>query len=303
MRAVLVFGLALVASASAFVSISKPYHEEIGIPQARRIKAYEESLMANKQAKTVSEFQADRIIGGVVASANAHPYLGGLIINLINIRSESVCGSSLISTNRLVTAAHCWFDGTHRAWQFVVVLGSQFLFLDGFRMPTSNVAMHPQYSPRTLFNDIAMIYLPNHVPLSHAIQPISLPDAWELSNDFVGSIAVAAGYGRTSDQQSGVGLDTVVRHVNLQVISMAECQRIYQSSIIASTLCTSGQGGVGVCSGDSGGPLVVNRWGRLTLIGVTSFAARVNGVQACQRGFPSGFARVTSFYNFITQHM
>ncbi|KAG6442445.1 hypothetical protein O3G_MSEX002342 [Manduca sexta] len=303
MRAVLVFGLALVASASAFVGIPKSYHDEIGIPEARRIKAYENSQMANPQANPVSGILADRIVGGVSAPARAHPYLGGLVVSLVNVPNESVCGSSLVSPNRLVTAAHCWFDGTRRAWQFVVVLGSQFLFRDGFRIRTSTVVIHPQYVPRSLFNDIAMIYLPHNVPLSHAIQPISLPGVWELSNEFVGSIAIAAGYGRTNDHQVGVSLDTSVRHVNLQVISIAECRRTYQTSVIDSTLCTSGQGGVGVCGGDSGGPLVLNLWGRLILIGVTSFAAQINGVQVCQRGFPSGFARVTSFHNFITQHM
>lgn len=88
---------------------------------------------------------------------------GGLIISLINIAGSSVCGSSLVSHNRLVTAAHCWFDGRNQAWQFLVVLGSPMLFSGGTRIATSNVVVHPQWLPSMLLNDVAVIYLPTNV--------------------------------------------------------------------------------------------------------------------------------------------
>lgn len=87
----------------------------------------------------------------------------GLIISLLNIAGNSVCGSSLLTSTRLVTAAHCWFDGNNQAWQFVVVLGSQFLFSGGTRVATTNVVTHPQWTPNTLANDVAMIILPTNV--------------------------------------------------------------------------------------------------------------------------------------------
>ncbi|KAG6442447.1 hypothetical protein O3G_MSEX002363 [Manduca sexta] len=301
MRSLVLLGLALVASVAADVSIPKSYHDEVGIPEAQRIKAYEESIMSNPDTRPPTAL--GRIVGGSAAPINAHPYLGGLVISLVNVAGNSVCGSSLVSPNRLLTAAHCWFDGTRQAWQFIVVLGSQFLFQGGNRIGTSNVVMHPQYNFRMLFNDIAVIYLPSRVTFTSAIQAVSLPNSWELTESFVGDWAVAAGYGRVSDTQAGVTINTLVSHVNLQVISMAECQSVFSSNIIASTLCTSGRGGVGVCGGDSGGPLVVNRWGRIILVGVSSFAAQIGGMSACERGFPSGFARVTSFDNFIRQHL
>lgn len=88
---------------------------------------------------------------------------GGLVISLVGVVGNSVCGSSLVTSNRLVTAAHCWFDGNRQAWQFVVVLGSQFLFSGGTRIATTNVIVHPQWTPSTLANDVAVIFLPTNV--------------------------------------------------------------------------------------------------------------------------------------------
>ncbi|XP_075977128.1 brachyurin-like [Anticarsia gemmatalis] len=286
MRALLLFGLVLVASASAFVEVSRGYHEEVGIPAAEKIRQYEESLLAN------------RIVGGSIAPTNAHPYFAGLLISLLGVSHSSVCGSSLLSANRLVTAAHCWHDGNNQAWQFTVILGTSFLFSGGTRIATSQVVTHPQWQPSTLNNDVAIIYLPTHVTFSTSIQPIALPNASELWNQFVGQWATAAGFGRTSDQQAGAS--TIVSHVNIQVITVAQCQAIFGLPFVQqSTLCTNGAGGVGICGGDSGGPLVINTNGRLILIGISSFVAR-NG---CQLGFPSAFARVTSFNSFINQHL
>ncbi|CAD0197882.1 unnamed protein product [Chrysodeixis includens] len=136
-----------------------------------------------------------------------------------------------------------------------------------------------------------------------SIAPINLPQNNELWQSFEGQLATAAGFGKTSDQQSGSS--TIVSHVNLRVMNLARCQQIYNNPmtgvnfVVASTLCTDGWGGVGICGGDSGGPLVANVNGRNILIGVSSFAAD----NACQQSHPSGFARVTSFMNFINQHM
>ncbi|KAJ8719733.1 hypothetical protein PYW08_011908 [Mythimna loreyi] len=290
MRGLFLVGL-LVASATALVEVGSGYHQEVGIPTAEKIRVAEEKVLEEAA-------QDDRVVGGAIAPANAHPYFAGLLINLVGISGNSVCGSSLLTSNRLVTAAHCWTDGRMQAWQFTVILGSNLLFTGGTRIATSNVIMHPQYTPHNLNNDVAMILLPTNVQFSNSIQPIALPSGNDLWNQFVGNWAVAAGFGRTSDQQAGAS--TIVSHVNLQVIGLQQCQMIFGTNfVVSSTLCTNGAGGVGVCGGDSGGPLVLNRNGQPTLIGISSFVAAAG----CQLGFPSAFARVTSFNNFIQQYL
>lgn len=67
MRALLLIGLVLVASASALVEVGTGYHERIGIPTAEKLRIAEEELFAKSALD-------DRVVGGAVAPANAHPY-------------------------------------------------------------------------------------------------------------------------------------------------------------------------------------------------------------------------------------
>ncbi|XP_047534171.1 brachyurin-like [Vanessa atalanta] len=294
MRCSVVVGFCLVVAVSATVEVSTNYHIDIGIPEATRIKEAEEKILANQD--NVNE----RIVGGVVSPPNAFPYLAGLLVTFFNNPGTSACGSSLISADRLITAAHCWdVPGSLFVRQFVVVLGSQFLFSGGTRIPTSNVVVHPQYDPNFYTNDIAIIYLPYRVSFSTTIRPIALPHN-NLWDSFVGQVATAIGYGKTNDAQTGISVNSVVSHVSLRVISVQQCRAVFGWNFVhESTLCTDGFGGIGICGGDSGGPLVVNRNGQEVLVGVSSFVARAG----CQLGHPSAFARITSFYNFILQHM
>ncbi|XP_075977320.1 collagenase-like [Anticarsia gemmatalis] len=261
---------ALAALALAYEPIENNYHENVGIPEAARIM----------QAEQAMDFDGSRIVGGSAANAGAYPFLGGLLITLTDGR-QSICGSSLLTNTRSVTAAHCWRSTNHQARQFVVVHGSNRLTSGGVRTTTTNVVMHGSYNMVTLANDIAIINH-NHVGYTNAIRNIGLASG---SNQFVGTWANAAGFGATNDGSSGNK-----RHVRLQVITNAVCRQTY-GVVIASTLCTSGAGGVGTCGGDSGGPLAVGN----TLIGVTSFGSN----RGCAVGLPAGFARVTSFESWI----
>ncbi|KAI5636488.1 trypsin domain-containing protein [Phthorimaea operculella] len=297
MRGLLLVCLASVALASGFhldipVRPVFGYHENYGIPLAKKIQEDEEAYL--KAAEN-----GGRIVGGAVAPAGQYPYLGGLIVTIPNM-PRSVCGSTLLTANRLVTAAHCWFDGAHQAQQIQVVLDSQFLFTgQGVRMVAQQVVMHPEWNTQTLANDIAMIYLPQDVQFTANIQPASLPDGALLSETFVGSWGQAAGYGRLNDRD-GLTTNTQVNHVALQIISVPDCAAYYTANFVRDTnICTSGNGGVGICTGDSGGPLTIRDQDRDILIGVTSFMS-TNG---CEFGQPSVFTRVTSFIPWIQSHL
>lgn len=71
---VVVVGLLLVAVVSGYQDVQKYYHEAVGIPEAARIKAAEEKIALEK---TLLD---DRIVGGAIAPANAHPYLVSLLV-------------------------------------------------------------------------------------------------------------------------------------------------------------------------------------------------------------------------------
>lgn len=84
----------------------------------------------------------------------------GIVISLTD-GGTSVCGSSMLSNTRAVTAAHCWFDGLSQARHFTLVFGSARLFSGGTRISTSRVEVHAGYRPFTLTNDIAIISFPH----------------------------------------------------------------------------------------------------------------------------------------------
>ncbi|XP_046969197.1 collagenase-like isoform X2 [Vanessa cardui] len=249
-----VVGLALAVAAEE--KIFSDYHEEIGIKEAARIKFAEDA----------QDFDGSRIVGGQLSALGAHPHLGGLVITLTDGR-QSVCGSSLLSNTRLVTAAHCWRHGSTQARQFTVVLGSIRLFSGGLRVNTNNVQVHASYNQQTLSNDIAII-VTGHIGYTNAIQPIAIATG---SNNYVGTWATAAGFGRTSDT-AGISTNQAKSHVNLQVITNAVCANTFGSSVIvSSTLCTATTGGQSTCGGDSGGPLAIGSGNSRTLVSVLFF--------------------------------
>ncbi|XP_047542893.1 collagenase-like [Vanessa atalanta] len=283
----LVAGLAVVSARTPFEPISVNYHEDFGIPEATRIR----------NAEAAQDFDGSRIVGGQLASLGAHPHFAGLLTSLTNGRT-SVCGASLLSNTRLTTAAHCWRDRSNQGRQMTVILASTRLFSGGHRVNTNNVQMHGSYNVNTLNNDIAVITIP-WVGYNNNIRNIALPSGLLLNFNYAGERAVAAGFGRNSDSAAGNN-NQDLRQVTLTVIQNFECANIYGvQSVIGSTLCTSGQGRVGVCTGDSGGPLVFTFSGVRYLIGVTSFVS----ARGCEVGLPAGFARVTSFASWINARL
>lgn len=72
MRALVVIGFALIAVVSGLHDAQEGYHASVGIPEAARIKAEEEQIIARTGLMLLDN---DRIVGGASAPINAHPYL------------------------------------------------------------------------------------------------------------------------------------------------------------------------------------------------------------------------------------
>ncbi|XP_013178901.1 PREDICTED: collagenase-like [Papilio xuthus] len=280
MKLLVVAAACLVALVAAEEPIVLHYHENIGFKRAEQIR----------QAELAADFDGNRITGGSAASLGAYPFMGGLVIAMTTGQT-SVCGSSLLTNTRLVTAAHCWWDGRSQARQFTVVLGSIRLFSGGTRINTNRVQMHGSWNPNNANNDVAVITI-NSVSYSNNIRNIAMASG---SNDFAGTWAWAAGFGATGDGHN-IGSNQALSHARVQVITNAVCRNTFGSSIVvASTLCISGANRVSTCGGDSGGPLVANN----QLIGITSFGSP----RGCQQSLPAGFARVTSFNSWISARL
>lgn len=201
------------------------------------------------------------------------------------------CGGSLIRDTWVLTAAHC-IDGME---QTEVRLGGTNFNNMTYRMRANFMRMHEQYNANTLENDVALLRLPS-AATGPEIAPIAL--AQPSVGTLEGETVVASGFGRTSNQGS---TSPNLMRVDLMAIPNEECQMSYGEIIVNSTLCATwdqetGQSGQSTCQGDSGGPLSYNSTdGSTVLVGVVSFVSS----RGCDSGAPSGYARVTSFLEWI----
>ncbi|XP_050305833.1 brachyurin-like [Anthonomus grandis grandis] len=228
---------------------------------------------------------SSRVINGRDAPPGSFKYQAGIIIN-----GAGFCGGSLIRANYILTAAHC----IDQATETQVILGHHVIqeALNTHQVIVSRRHyVHPGWNPNVLQNDIALIKLPNKVDLNNpTIEIIQL--ASKRSSDFANANAVLSGWGRTSDASNTIA--NRLQNVNLEVLSNLRCRLAFLGQIVNDDhVCTSGsgpQGNVGACNGDSGGPLVVDN----KQIGVVSF-----GMVRCEAGFPTVFARVSSYEDFI----
>ncbi|XP_018321959.1 brachyurin-like [Agrilus planipennis] len=231
---------------------------------------------------------AARIVGGEEARPNSLPYQAALVINTKN--GVFFCGGSLISTMHVLTAAHC-VDGAEKV---EVILGAhniRELEPTQRRYITSKFIIHPEWDSYYLTNDIALVVLPEHVPLSRHIQVVALPSLSEARSTFRGMTGIISGWGRASDENKKIS--NVLRLVETDVISNHWCNVQYLGIIKSTQICTSGDLGKNTCNGDSGGPLVVNN----RQVGIVSFGVAFG----CQVGWPAVFTRVGNYLVWISK--
>lgn len=154
---------------------------------------------------------------------------------------------------------------------------------------SSDWIQHANYVSLTVRNDISLIKTPS-VTFSASVNKISLPAIATNYSTYVGQTAVASGWGRISDCETGVAKD--LQYTKLTVIENSVCQKAFNSLIVTSkVICVATPKGTSTCQGDSGGPLALNG----TLIGITSFGSP----DGCQVGEPAAFTRVTSYLDWI----
>ncbi|XP_026749855.2 collagenase-like [Galleria mellonella] len=257
---------------------ARGYHLNVGVPRANLLRK-SESL---------------RIVGGEqVTIQTLFPFQAGIVATLTT-GWQSICGGSLVSNTRVLTAAHCWWDGQSQARRFIIVLGSLTIFSGGTRIETSDVTVHPNWNTNEITNDMAIVKI-TPVSYTNNIQAIPLPALSDVNQSFSGYSAIVSGYGKTSDAQTSFPTTTALYQVPVTVITNQVCQNSFQITLHGSHLCTAGDRGVGSCDGDSGGPLTAVYNNRRTLIGIVSFGLG----NLCESGYPSVYTRVTAFLNWI----
>ncbi|XP_047487780.1 transmembrane protease serine 11D-like isoform X2 [Penaeus chinensis] len=235
---------------------------------------------------------ATRIVGGEEAGAGEYPWMARVDISR---GSGSIsCGGAIVTTTHVVTASHCVNDENSE-----VTVRAGMHDLASYQENTTQVIkakqilLHPEYSPVTSANDIALLSLEEPLKWASGVGPVCLPPG----ADFEDRVAVVTGWGAMGSHGPYA---TKLNEVAVTITDQEMCEKAYISSTFHVTdnhICAADPG-KDACHGDSGGPLVIKENGRWVLIGIVSF-----GRGCAMPGFPGVYTRVSSYNTWLLKNM
>ena len=229
--------------------------------------------------------QQSKIVGGTVSLKNRYPYQ----VALVN-QGEQFCGGSLIGSEWVLTAAHCYGFVTH------VHIGRYDLGDDSESYENIEVLEeipHPNYDFMGLDYDFMLLRLKN--PSKYAT--VKLDDG--SASLFDGVDLTVIGWGKTSP--FGMASD-VLLEVEVDYFSRSRCLRRYRflnADVTSRMLCAS-RSGKDSCQGDSGGPMIKKglNGSEDIQVGVVSW-----GIGCARWLLPGVYSQVSQALDFIDQYV
>jgi len=243
------------------------------------------NLLKHKNARNL-------IYGGEDAPMDRYPYTVSL-----QVKGKHVCGGSLITSNLVLTAAHCFkqegIDGNTLVVTNPYQLSNPLPYTNE-SFDIEDFVIHPHYvfcfKFSTYYHDVAIIKLSENISNQSSFV--------RLNTDPVppNSPVQVMGWGQTETQEEGAD---VLQVTNLYSLSTSECQRLDDELMEFTTsdmICAKADG-KDSCGGDSGGPLII-KGNNLTddvQVGIVSF-----GPDTCASEFSSGvYCRIDSEFDWI----
>ncbi|MFH2005534.1 MAG: trypsin-like serine protease [bacterium] len=199
------------------------------------------------------------IFGGTADTSQAHMAVVGLTYGP---GSGSFCSGTLISSNVVLTAAHC-LQGVNPN-QIEVYFGNN-VYQSGDYRSVSAAEQNSNYNPGSMEGDIGLIRLSSSAPSS--VTPIpALPATSGLTSADVGTSVDFSGFGVDENWNDGIKL-----HVSLPISYVCAGPSSCQGYIAPYSFAYDQSAPSGPCSGDSGGPAFILRGGTEYVAGVTSY--------------------------------
>ncbi|XP_047098543.1 trypsin delta-like [Schistocerca piceifrons] len=198
---------------------------------------------------------SSRVIGGSDADIANYPW------QLAFEFSGSLhCGASIISSNWVLTAAHCVEGYSLPLMSFRA--GSSTRESGGTVLQASSGYMHGSFNARTLDYDIAVVQVSGSL-LGDNTQAVEL--ASDGYDPPAGLAVTVTGWGLTI---TGGEAPTNLQKVDISILDRSTCRDLFASmNTVTERMVCAGEAGHTVCSGDSGGPLVSGS----TQVGIVSW--------------------------------
>ncbi|KAJ2547660.1 hypothetical protein EV175_005131, partial [Coemansia sp. RSA 1933] len=244
--------------------------------------------------------QNPRIIGGSAVTGDNFNFVAFIQGNIDGVGTFS-CTGSLIASNIVMTAGHCMYateSDPFTAGDYQVGFSherpSDDTLFQGHSV--SRVIANPDFSMKTLKNDILLLVLADNISTSEAT-PVKIYNG-DLA---AGSTITAAGFGVT-DPNDEDSVPSQLMEVDLKTGTTAYCKSIWYTFDPSTQACTDGTAGKDTCQGDSGGPLVTTAGGQVAVFGITSFGPTTedNPTGLCAQAGSSGYyTRAGAFVDWI----
>jgi secreted trypsin-like serine protease len=178
------------------------------------------------------------------------------------VRAAGVCTGTVVTSDDILTAAHCITDPLREgADGFVVVTG------DGV-YPVVRYQVNPEYRGIGSAFDTAMITVNRDMGIPAV--PINVSDAVAEGEEIT-----VYGYGRDEEGQTFLDLGRAAYKSGRMIVG------VVARGLFAASFDDTG---AAICQGDSGGPVIQVLNGVPSIVGVTSLT-----VQGCLEGSISGF--------------
>ncbi|CAI9581270.1 unnamed protein product, partial [Staurois parvus] len=212
-----------------------------------------------------SASESQRIVGGSPSAWGRWPWVASLRWD-----GRHVCGGSIISSQWVMSAAHC----------FVL---SNFLTVGRWKVHVGFTSLNPSttvsirsiyynglYNPETNDFDVALIKTSQPMAFSETLRPVCLPRTHQ-EFEAKGNCWIS-GWGHVSEDPGQ--LSPVLREAKVHLISRNICnQSSHYPGMISERMLCAGylDGKVDSCQGDSGGPLVCQEGGLWWQVGIVSW--------------------------------
>jgi secreted trypsin-like serine protease len=233
-----------------------------------------------------------KIVGGKDALPFTYPWLVALTDRY---ETNSFCAGFIISSNAILTAAHCLYDRSPFQVQILAKVHDLRQF-NGERYDIDQWFIHPeyQYNVSMHINDIALIKIKQY--FSYDLQPCCLPTTQSSIYPRERTKAVVSGWGKLGAKPNSRS-SPILQHVVIPIVD--ERNKKCRESIvdINRQLCAGYNTlPIDTCSGDSGSPLLIVEYndqnqGNFVAAGIVSY-----GNRQCDASISSGVYTRVGFY-------